>query len=185
MDAVYLGFSKSFDSVCHRLLVKKMVAMGIHLKINRWVEEFLKNRTFRVKLGGHLSSEDIVKSSVPQGSVLGPLLFLIFINDLENELTCNHLFFADDVKLMFPRSQQDELRSSIEQTLSWPRRWDLPLNASESHHLSIGGHPDHRLVLSEEANGEQMTKCEQINDLGITVNSALPVSECPYCCKQS
>ncbi len=61
--------------------------MEIHLKISHWVEEFVKNRTFRVKLGGHLSSEGIVKSGVPQGSVLGPLLLLIFINELENELT--------------------------------------------------------------------------------------------------
>ncbi len=60
----------------------------------------------------------IVKSGVPQGSVLGPLLFLILINDLENELTCNHLFFADDVKLIAPRSQQHELRSSVEQALN-------------------------------------------------------------------
>ncbi len=84
--------------------------MGIHLKITRWGEEFLKNMTFRVQLGGHLSSEGTVKSGVPQDTVLGPLLFLIFINDLENELTCNHLFFADDVKLIAPRSQQHELR---------------------------------------------------------------------------
>ncbi len=115
VDVVHLDFSKAFDSVCRRLLVKKMVAMGIHLKITRCVEEFLKNRTFRGKLGGHLSSEGIVKSGVPQGSLLGPLLFLIFINDLENVLTCNHLFFADDVQLIAPRSQQHELRSSIEQ----------------------------------------------------------------------
>ncbi len=115
VDVVYLDFSKEFDSVSHRLLAKKMVAMGIHLKIRRRVEEFLKNRTFRVKLGGHLSSEGIVKSGVPQGSVLGPLLFLTFVNGLGNELTSNHLFFADDVKLIAPRSQQHELRSSIEQ----------------------------------------------------------------------
>ncbi len=106
VDAVYFDSSKAFDSVCHHLLVRKMVAVGIHLKITLWVEEFLKNRTFRVKLGGHLSSEGIVKSGVPQGSVLGPLLFLIFINDLENKLTCNHLFFAGDVKLIAPRIQQ-------------------------------------------------------------------------------
>ncbi len=130
-----LDFSKAFDSVCHRLLVKKMVAMGINLKITRWVEEFLNNRTFRVKFLGHFSSEGIVKSGVPQGSVLGPLLFLIFINDLENELTCNHLFFADDVKLISPRSQKHELRSSIEQALNWSRRWGLPINASKSHHI--------------------------------------------------
>ncbi len=101
--------------------------------------------------GGHFSSEGIVKSGVPQGSVLGPLPFLIFINDLENKLTCNHLFFADYVKLIAPRSQQYELRSSIEQALNWSRRWDLPINASKSHHLSIGGHPDDRQVFSEEA----------------------------------
>ncbi len=84
----------------------------------------IKNRTFRMKLGGHLTSEGIVKSGVPQGSVLGPLLFLVFINDLENELTCNHLFFADDVKLIAPRGLQHELRSSMQQTLSWSLRWE-------------------------------------------------------------
>ncbi len=75
VDVVYLNFSKAFDSVCHCLLIKTMEAMGIHPKINRWVEEFLKNRTFRVKLGDHHSSVGAVKSVVPQGSVLGPLLF--------------------------------------------------------------------------------------------------------------
>ncbi len=129
-----------------------------------------------MKLGGHLSSEGIVKSGVPQGSVLGPLLFLIFINDLADELTYNDLFFADDVNLIAPRRQQHELSSSIEQALSWSRRWDLPLNASKSHHLSIGGPPDDRLVLFEEAKVKLMTKCKQINDLGVTVNSAFTPS---------
>ncbi len=57
VDAEYLDFSEAFDSVCNLLIAKKTVAMGIHLKITCWVEEFLKNRTFQVKLGGHLSSE--------------------------------------------------------------------------------------------------------------------------------
>ncbi len=74
IDVVYLDFSKAFDSVCHRKLVKKMIAMGINLKITHCVEVFLKDRTFRVNLGGHNSSEDIVKSDVLQGSLRGPLL---------------------------------------------------------------------------------------------------------------
>ncbi len=122
------------------------------------------------------SSEGAVKSGVPQGSVLGPLLFLIFINDLADELTCNHLFFAEDIKLISPRSQQHELGSSIRQAFNWSQRWDLPLNANKSHHLSIDGNPDLRIALPEEAAGKSPQKCEQINDLGITVNAAFTPS---------
>ncbi len=98
VDVVYLDFSKAFDSVYHPLLDKKMVAMGIHREITRWMEGFLKIRTFRVKLGSHLSSE-----GGPQCSVIGHLLFLIFKNDLTDELTGNHLFFTGYVKLIASR----------------------------------------------------------------------------------
>ncbi len=117
------------------------------------------------------SSEGTVESGAPQGSMLGPLLFLIFINDLADELTSNHLFFADDVKRIAPRRRQHELRSSIQQAFTWPRRWDFPLTASEIHYTSIGGPTDLHLDVSEEAGGKSLKKCEQMNDLGITVNS--------------
>ncbi len=93
VDVVNIVFSKALGSVCHCRLVKKIPAMGVHLKITRWMEEFLINRTSTVKLVGHLSREGIVKSGVPQGSVLALLLLLIFINGLADELTCNHLFW--------------------------------------------------------------------------------------------
>ncbi len=95
---------------------------------------------------------------------------------LENKLTYNHFFFADDVKLIAPRSQQRELWSSIQQALRLSRRLDLPFNARKSPNLSIGDPSDYRLVISEELDGSLMTKCEQINKLGITVNSALTPS---------
>ncbi len=86
------------------------------------------------------------------------------------------MFLADDVKLIVPRSQQHDLRSSVQQAFTWSRRWDLPLNANKSHHLSIGGSPDLRKALSEEVEGKSLQKCEQINGLGITVNSAFTPS---------
>ncbi len=78
--------------------------------------------------------------------------------------------------LIAPRSQQHELGSSIRQAFNWSQRWDLPLNASKSHHLSIGGTPDLRIALPEEAAGKSLQKCELINDLGITVNAAFTPS---------
>ncbi len=86
VDDVNLDFLKAFDSVCHGLLVKKIEALEIHLKKTRWVEEFIRNNTLRVKLGGHLSSKGIVKSGVPLGPVLEGLLFLNSINSLSDEL---------------------------------------------------------------------------------------------------
>ncbi len=84
------------------------------------VGEFLKNKSFTVKLGDHHSSEGKknCKSGVPQVSMLGPLLFQIFIYDLENQLTCNHVFCANDVKLITRRIRQHELRPSIKHTPS-------------------------------------------------------------------
>ncbi len=82
---------------------------------------------------------------------------------------------ADELNIT-PRSQQHELRSSIRQAFNWSHRWDLPLSASKSHQLSIGGTPNLLVALSEEAAGKSLQKCEQINDLSITVNEAFTSS---------
>ncbi len=69
-------------------------------------------------------------------------MFLIFIDDRADELTCNHLLFVVDAKVIALKRQQRELRSATQQALSWSRRWDLPLHTRKRHHLSIGGLPD-------------------------------------------
>ncbi len=77
-------------------------------------------------------------SGVPQGSVIGPLLFLVFVSDLPDVLETMTLLFADDVKMVTRRSQSMNLHSSLAAAWDWPKKWDLPINPSKCNYLTIG-----------------------------------------------
>ena len=94
-----LDFRKAFDLVSHEHLIYKLSKYGIRGQILNWIMEFLKDRTQRVVIRGTASTLRKVTSGVPQGSVLGPILFLLFINDLPTELLTRLSLFADDSKL--------------------------------------------------------------------------------------
>ena len=99
VDSVYLDFSKAFDTVPHRRLLGKLKAYGIDEAILNWVQAFLEGRTHEVMVNGCRSKSENVISGVPQGTVLGPVLFVIYINDLLDNVTSHGLMFADDTKI--------------------------------------------------------------------------------------
>ena len=101
VDVAILDFSKAFDTVPHQRLLGKLKLYGIDSNIHKWISQFLVGRTQSVVVDGTRSTEDDVRSGVPQGTVLGPLLFLLHINDIANNIDANTKcrLFADDCLL--------------------------------------------------------------------------------------
>ena len=95
-----MDFHKAFDKVPHQRLILKLISHGIGISIINWVEQWLSNRRQTVVVDGEVSKWKLVLSGVPQGSVLGPVLFLVCINDLEEGVTSKILKFADDTKTL-------------------------------------------------------------------------------------
>ena len=110
VDACFLDFSKAFDKVDHKKLVQKLSNIGVSQQIVTWVEDFLRNRTQAVVVDGHSSSPCPVTSGVPQGSVVGPILFLIYINDLPNAVKSNVRLFAADTVIYNTVNNKQQLQ---------------------------------------------------------------------------
>ncbi len=99
-DVVFLDFAKAFDSVNHRFLLAKLESFGLCDKVGRWIRSYLTGRTYREQVADVLSQETRIKGGAPQGSVIGPLLFLLFVNDLPSVINVTTLLFTDDVKMV-------------------------------------------------------------------------------------
>ena len=169
VDVVYLDFAKAFDSVPHQRLIHKLHAYGIRGKLLNWITAFLLDRQQRVVVQGSRSAWAPVTSGVPQGSVLGPVLFTIFVNDMPWEVSSSIKLFADDTKLYrrVPRGD-DDLQADIDALVRWSTKWLLPFNASKCTVMHIGHqNPSTNYSLG----GTLMEVTTEEKDLGIIVDT--------------
>ena len=110
VDSIYLDFAKAFDSVPHKRLMMKIESYGIQGDIRKWIEAFLSGRTQIVKVNGAESNvAPPVLSGIPQGSVLGPTLFVIYIDDLLANIKSEGLLFADDIKIFHQITSREDV----------------------------------------------------------------------------
>ena len=129
VDVMYIDIAKAFDSVSHEKLLSKLVKYGVTGNFLLWIKAFLRDRRQRVKISETKSDFSPVTSGVPQGSVLGPVLFLIYINDLADVLeNCSVSIFADDSKIYFKAdctADIDAIQSDINNVFAWCQEWQL------------------------------------------------------------
>jgi hypothetical protein len=177
VDVVYLDFSKAFDKVPHKRLIKKLKAHGIEGELSKWIENWLGDRRQRVVIGGEYSQWGKVKSGVPQGSVLGPILFIIFINDIDEGLVSKITKFADDCKLCKSISNTEDvniLRQDLEKLSKWAKDWQMEFNVDKCSVLHMG---KTNTKCEYEISSKQLKTSQTERDLGVLVDSKMKFSE--------
>ena len=176
-DVVYLDFSKAFDKVCHIKLLNKLWRYGIQGNIYNWLGNWLLGRKQRVVLNGEASNWVDVTSGVPQGSVLGPLLFILYANDLDFGISCKLFKFADDTKMVIPIKGLDDNingQKNVDKLVGWADRWDMKYNESKCKVLHIGSNNP---KFNYSMNGVWLGDSKVEKDLGVYVDDKLKFSK--------
>ena len=176
-DVIYFDLSKAFDSVPHKFLIHKLKSFGIHGSLLAWLTDYLTNRFQRVIINGFESDWLPVTSGVPQGSILGPLLFLLYINDLPTVLSPETLvaIFADDTKIYRKITNPNEalaLQSDINALHNWSQTWGLKFNSTKCTVLTIKRR-DHAYQHPYTMDNQPLARTNDMTDLGININSKL------------
>ena len=141
VDILYLDFRKAFDKVPHKRLMAKVRSLGIIDEVGDWIEDWLSDRKQRVVINGTSSGWRDVTSGVPQGSVLGPLLFIIYINDLDLGLVSKISKFADDTKMGINADSDaavKQLQEDLRKVGEWSKKWQMPFNLDKCKIMHIG-----------------------------------------------
>jgi hypothetical protein len=169
-----------FDTVPHQRLAEKLRAYGISGNLLNWIGDFLSDRKQRVVINGAQSEWADVISGIPQGSVLGPILFVIYINDLPDEVSSTAKLFADDTKLYAPISSEQDCET-IQQDLDilnrWSDEWLLRFNSSKCKLMHLGSkNPKHSYYMNQGGQATLITEITEEKDLGVTFDPSLKFS---------
>lgn len=178
VDAVYLDFSKAFDSVPHKRLIAKLRSLAIDPTCLRWIKSFLSNRRQYVAVNNEHSDWAPVLSGIPQGSVLGPVLFITYINDMPDAVNlCSIKLFADDAKLFTEVDEAQDasiLQSDLTNLMSWSEKWLLKFNTAKCKVLHVG-RKNERFTYKMGDVTLSVTECEK--DLGVWINQDLTATD--------
>ena len=180
VDAIYFDFAKAFDTVPHRRLLHKLKAYGIDGKTLGWISSFLSDRYQTVKVNGVESKTCKVVSGVPQGSVLGPLLFVIYINDLPDLVNSNIYLFANDTKIVNRVDNiQDamEIQNDINTLQLWSKIWLLHFHPGKCHVLTLGKFSNIQYAHQYSLGATILEHVSSEKDLGVIFDSNLNFEE--------
>uniref|UniRef100_A0A8R1E2Y6 Reverse transcriptase domain-containing protein n=1 Tax=Caenorhabditis japonica TaxID=281687 RepID=A0A8R1E2Y6_CAEJA len=165
--SVYIDFRKAFDSVTTPKLIAKLSSYGIGGALIKWLSSFLTGRTQRINVNGSYSTLREVVSGVPQGSVLGPLLFLLFINDIGDNISSHYLLYADDLKVYSPDAHS--VQKDLDALSFWCKNWQMEISPSKSQYI-VFSHSSRNSKPSDGSfnlSNTSVPKCEHVRDLGV------------------
>lgn len=174
VDAVCLDLSKAFDLVPHAQLLSKLNLLGVNKELIDWIKSYLTNRSQYVEIKGAKSGILKVTSGVPQGSVLGPVLFLCYINDIaegiDSSLTVR--LFADDCLIYSKISNQNDqatLNSALEKIHEWCTKWKMKINLDKTVFARITNKTKNALLFDYDLNGKRLKRVSHFKYLGVTI----------------
>ena len=173
VDIIYLDIKKAFDSIPHDKLLHKLYSCGIQGNLWKWFKSYLSGRTQHIRIKQSLSAPLPVLSGVPQGSILGPLLFIIYMNDLPSCVTVSKtLLFVNDTKIYNTVHNSEDIsafQNDLDSASLWSKRNDMCFNPQKSVHLSINS----KVTTNCKIADTQVVTNSSHKDLGITISSNL------------
>jgi exonuclease III len=177
--ACFLDLTKCFDTVDHNILLTKLSSYGFNSSALNWLKAYLTNRKQKVRLNSTLSESKTINIGVPQGSILGPILFLIFINDIPSCLRyCTCCIYADDITLYFSstllKDAEDKLQSDLDQVIRWFTQNKLLVNAKKSNCMIISSNVNvNTQSLTVTINDTPLDQVNNFKLLGLYIDSQL------------